>query len=166
LGIVLLILGIVALLDSVLATALSVIFFGWVLVIAGIVETSQTFRHRRSGHLSLHPPNAVLSIVVGIMLLLSPLAGVLVLTLLPSVYFTVADVFRMVTALNLRLPGWGWALFNDTVTLILGILLRMHWPATGLWVIGLFIGIGLLVVGCSQIMPAIAVRTLSKAQGG
>ena len=166
LGIVLLLLGIIALLDSVVVTAISVIFFGWVLVIAGVVETVQAFRHRRSGHLFLHTLNAVLSIVVGIMLLLSPLAGALVLTLVLAVYFTVAGVFRMLTALSLRLPGWGWALFNGTVTLILGILIWMHWPATGLWVIGLFIGIDLLVVGWSQIMTALAVRTLPKAQGG
>ena len=166
LGIVLLLLGTVALLDSVLVTAISVLFLGWVLVIAGVVETVQTFRHRRSGHLFLHALNATLSLVVGIMLLLSPLAGALVLTLLLAVYFIVAGIFRTVTAFSLRLPGWGWALFNGIVTLILGILIWIHWPATGLWVIGLFIGIDLLVVGGSQIMTAIAVRTLPKAQSG
>lgn len=166
LGMILVALGMIALLDSVLVTAISVIFCGWVLVIAGVIETVQTIRHRRSGHLFLHALNAVLSIVVGIMLLLSPLAGAIALTLLLAAYFTVAGIFRMVTALSLRLPGWGWALFNGIVTLILGILIWMHWPATGLWVIGLFIGIDLLVVGWSQIMTAIAVRTPPKAQSG
>ena len=164
LGIILLALGVIALLDSVLVTAVSMLFFGWILIIAGIVEGVQTFRHRRSGHLFLHVLNTILSIVVGIMLLLNPLIGALVLTLLLAIYFTVAGIFRIITATSIRVPGWGWALFNGIVTLILGILIWAHWPSTGLWIIGLFIGIDLIVVGWSQIMTAIAARALPKEQ--
>lgn len=164
LGIILLALGVIALLDSVLITTVSVLFFGWILIIAGIVEGIQTFRHRHSGHMFLHVLNAVLSIIVGIMLLLNPLLGALVLTLLLAIYFTVAGIFRIIAAASIRIPGWGWALFNGIVTLILGILIWAHWPSTGLWVIGLFIGIDLIVVGWSQIMTAIAVRTVPKEQ--
>lgn len=164
LGIILLALGIIALLDSVLVTTVSMLFFGWILIIAGIVEGIQTFRHRRSGHLFLHVLNTILSIVVGIMLLLNPLTGALVLTLLLAIYFTVAGIFRIITAASIRVPGWGWALFNGIVTLILGILIWAHWPPTGLWIIGLFIGIDLIVVGWSQIMTAIAARALPKEQ--
>lgn len=164
LGIILLALGVIALLDSVLVTAVSMLFFGWILIIAGIVEGVQTFRHRRSGHLFLHVLNTILSIVVGIMLLLNPLTGALVLTLLLAIYFTVAGIFRIITAASIRVPGWGWALFNGIVTLILGILVWAHWPSTGLWIIGLFIGIDLIVVGWSQIMTAIAARALPKEQ--
>ena len=164
LGIILVGLGIIALLDSVLVTSVSMLFFGWILIIAGIVEAVQSFRHRRSGHLFLHVLNAALSIIVGIMLLLNPLMGALVLTLLLAIYFTVAGIFRIVAAFSMRTPGWGWVLFNGIVTLILGILVWAHWPSTGLWVIGLFIGIDLIVVGWSQIMTAIAVGALPKEQ--
>lgn len=164
LGICLLILGILAVLDSLLATVVSMIFFGWILVIAGIVEGVQTFRHRGSGHLFLHLLNAVLSIVVGALLLWHPMAGAVVMTLLLAVYFTVAGIFRIVAAFSARVPGWGWALFNGIVTLILGILIWAQWPVSGLWVIGLFIGIDLIVVGWSQIMTAFAARALPAAQ--
>lgn len=140
------------------------IFFGWVLLIAGIIEAVQAFRHRHGGHLFLHVLNAVLSIIVGIMLVLSPLAGALVLTLLLAAYFTVAGIFRIVTAFAMRIPGWGWLLFNGIVTLILGILIWTHWPASGLWIIGLFIGIDLIIVGWSQVMTAAAARALPKEQ--
>ena len=91
LGIVSVVFGIIALVDSVSVTVVSMILFGWVLLIAGIVEAVQAFRHRRAGHLFLHALNAVLSIVVGIMLLRHPLAGALVVTLLLAAYFTVAQ---------------------------------------------------------------------------
>lgn len=164
LGICLLILGIIALLDSIFVTVISMLFFGWILVIAGIVEGVQAFRHRSGGHLFLHLLNAALAIVVGALLLRRPLAGAVVMTLLLAMYFAVAGIFRIVAALSVRVPGWGWALFNGIVTLILGILIWARWPVSGLWVIGLFIGIDLIIVGWSQVMTATAVRALPAAR--
>lgn len=160
LGIGLIILGIIALVDSVGFTVVSMVFFGWILLIAGIIEAVQTFRHRRSGHLFLHLLNAVLSIIVGLLLLRHPLAGAIVFTLLMAAYFTVAGIFRIVAALAVRVPHWGWALVDGIVTLILGILVWTQWPVSGLWVIGLFIGIDLIFAGWSEVMLASAVRQL------
>ncbi|MGH9582843.1 MAG: HdeD family acid-resistance protein [Bryobacteraceae bacterium] len=164
LGILLVILGIIALADSVAVTVISMFLFGWVLLIAGIIEGVQAFRHRRSGHLLLHALNAALSIVVGIMLLTHPLAGALVMTLLLAAYFTVAGIFRIVAASAHRIPGRGWMFVNGIITLILGILIWLQWPFSALWIIGLFIGIDLIFTGWSQIMLATAVRTLRPPQ--
>ena len=158
LGILLIILGVIALLDSVYFTVVSMFVFGWVLLIAGIIEAVQAFRHRRAGHLLLHGLNAALSIVVGIMLLRHPLVGALALTLLLAVYFVVVGIFRIVTALSMRIPGWGWTLTNGIISLILGILVWRQWPVAGLWIIGLFIGIDLIITGWSEVALAIALR--------
>jgi uncharacterized membrane protein HdeD (DUF308 family) len=159
-GILLLILGVIALVDSVSVTVISMLLFGWILLIAGIIEAVQAFRHRHSGHLLLHVLNAVLSIVVGVMLLRHPLAGALVMTLLLAAYFTVAGIFRIVAASSNRIPGWGWMLTNGVITLVLGLLIWAQWPVSGLWIIGLFIGIDLIFTGWAQIMLATAIRTL------
>lgn len=160
LGILLVILGIIALVDSVSVTVISMLFFGWVLLVAGIIEAVQAFRHRRAGHFFLHALNAVLSIIVGLMLVRHPLAGALVITLLLAAYFTVAGIFRIVAALSVRVRGWGWALADGIITLVLGILVWTQWPVSGLWIIGLFIGIDLIVVGWSEVMLALAARSL------
>lgn len=160
LGIVWIILGVIALVDSIAATIASMLVFGWVLLIAGIVEAVQAFRHRRGGHLFLHVLEAVLSFVVGLMLLRHPLAGALVMTLLLAAYFVVAGIFRIVAALSIRPPQWGWALGNGIITLILGILVWAQWPVSGLWIIGLFIGIDLIVTGWTRVMLALTVRKL------
>ncbi|MGC1784409.1 MAG: HdeD family acid-resistance protein [Acidobacteriaceae bacterium] len=159
-GIVLIVLGAIALVDSVYVTVVSMLLFGWVLLIAGIVEAVQAIRHRKGGHLFLHAMNAVLAIVIGVMLLRNSLVGALVATLLLSVYFVVAGIFRIVSALAVRVPGSGWALTNGIVTLILGILVWAQWPISGLWVIGMFIGIDLILFGWSQVALAIAVRRI------
>lgn len=158
LGIALIVLGIVALADAVGVTVVSMFFFGWILLIAGVIEAVQAFRHRRSGRLFLHLLNAVLSIVVGFLLLRNPLAGAIVITLLLAAYFAVAGIFRIIAALAMRVPRWGWALANGIVTFILGILVWSEWPISGLWVIGLFIGIDLMITGWSEVMLATVAR--------
>jgi hypothetical protein len=52
--------------------------------------------------------------------------------------------------------GSGWTLLGGVITLLLGILVWLHWPMAALWIIGLFIGINLLITGVSQIMLALA----------
>ncbi|TAN22706.1 MAG: HdeD family acid-resistance protein [Acidobacteria bacterium] len=160
LGILLIILGVVALIDSVTATVISMLFFGWVLLIAGIVEAVQAFRHRNGSHIFLHGMNAVLGIVVGLLLLRHPVAAAMVITLLLAVYFTVAGVFRIMSVLALRPPRWGWALADGIITFILGVLVWVRWPSSSLWIIGLFIGIDLIVVGWSEVMLASAVHQI------
>lgn len=164
LGVLLLILGVIALADAVATTVISALVFGWILLVAGIVEGVQAFRHRGGGHLLLHVLNAVLSIVVGVVLVQNPAAGAVVLTLVLAVYFVVAGVFRIVAAWSTHAPGRSWVIFNGVVTLLLGVMIWARWPVSGLWVIGMFIGIDLIIAGWSQVMTAMAVRRLP-AQG-
>lgn len=161
LGIISIILGVIALLDSIVATIASMLVFGWLLLIAGIVEVVHVFRYRKSGHLFLHSLNAALAFVVGLMLLRYPVPGAVIVTLLLTVYFTVAGIFRIVSALTLRFPYWGWALMNGVVTLLLGVMVWAHWPSSALWIIGMFIGIDLIFTGWAQVMLSSGVHSLS-----
>ena len=161
LGILLVILGCIAVADAFAATVASMIFFGWVLVFAGVLQGIQAFRHRQSGHLFLHVLNAVLAFVVGLLVLGNPLAGALVMTLLLAAYFTVAGVFRIVAGAATPIRGKAWIIVSGIVTLLLGILIWAHWPVSALWIIGLYIGIDLIFIGWSQIMLALALRRVT-----
>jgi uncharacterized membrane protein HdeD (DUF308 family) len=158
LGSISIVLGLIALVDSIAATIVSMILFGWVLLVAGVIEAVHTFRHWQSGHALLHSLNAVLSFVVGLMLLGHPLAGALVMTLLLATYFTVVGILRIIAALKLRPPRWEWAAASGLITLMLGIMVWAEWPVSGLWIIGLFVGIDLIFVGWAQVMLAFAAR--------
>ncbi len=72
----------------------------------------------------------------------------------------VAGVFRIVAAWSTYAPGRGWVNFDGVVTLVLGLMIWARWPVSGLWVIGLFIGIDLIIAGWPQVMTAMAVRRL------
>lgn len=157
-GIVLAMLGAAAIVDSVTASIVSIVLFGWLLIVAGIIGIVHTLRHCKSSHFALHLLDTVFALVVGVMLVLNSLAGLLVLTLLLAIYFIVTGVYRIGFALTMHGAGSGWPLLGGIITLLLGILVWAHWPMAALWIIGLFIGINLLITGLSQIMLALALR--------
>ena len=160
LGIISIILGILALGSSAFFTIASMIFFGWILLIMGILELVYSFWQRHWGGFFLHLLNGILAGVVGVILIGNPAASALFLTLMLAMFFMAAGLFRIITSLAMRFPSWGWRLFNGIITLLLGILLWAQWPLSGLWAIGMFIGVDLIFSGWASVMLALAARSL------
>jgi uncharacterized membrane protein HdeD (DUF308 family) len=158
-GIVSILWGILAISYSVFFSIVSVFALAWILIVGGIIEAVQAIRHREQGHLFLYILEALLAIVAGALLLRSPAAGALVITLLLASYFVVIGIFRIVAALMIRLPGWGWTLTNGILSLLLGIIVWGGWPATAFWVLGVFIGVNLIFAGWARVMLALALRS-------
>ena len=160
LGIISIILGLLALGSSAFFTVASMIFFGWILLIMGILEMVYSFWQRHWGGFFLHLLNGILAIVVGLIMILNPAASAIILTLLLAMFFMVAGLFRIITALSMRFPSWGWRLFDGIITLLLGILLWAQWPVSGFWAMGMFIGIYLIFSGWSCVMLALEAHRL------
>ena len=156
LGIVLIVLGTLALVASVAVTIISVLFFGVLFIISGIFQAVQAFRTRQWKGFFLHSLAGVLDLVVGLLLVTHPTAGALALTLLLAAFFLVGGLFRIVTAFTVRFPNWGWTVLGGLVSLFLGILLGMEWPQSGLWFIGMCIGIDMVFNGWGWVMMALA----------
>ncbi len=49
---------------------------------------------------------------------------------------------------------------NGVIDVVLAILILNQWPESGLWVIGLFVGIDMIFNGWSLVMLAMAARSL------
>jgi uncharacterized membrane protein HdeD (DUF308 family) len=163
LGISMVILGTVALFIAPAATLGTVLVLGWLLVVSGVVEAIQSFRVRKWGGVFLHLIGGVLGVLVGLLVVTHPVAGALAWTLLFASFFTVIGMFRLVAAIRLKFPNWGWAAFDGAVTLLLGLMLWMDWPASGLWFLGFAVGVSLILRGWSYVMFAIALRALPVA---
>lgn len=164
LGIALIVLGIIALSVMPAATLATVMILGWLLVFSGVVEAAHGFHVRGWGGMFLNRAGGILGVLIGLLIVTHPVAGALAWTLLFASFFTVIGLFRMVAAIRLKFPNWGWAVFDGTITLLLGILLWADWPWSGLWFVGLSVGISLLLRGWSSVMLALAVRTLAGPQ--
>jgi len=158
LGIIMIILGTLALGSALAVTLVSMIFFGWLLIFAGVFEVVQSFWQKRWGGFFLHVAVGILYAIVGLMLIANPEASAVALTLLMAIFFIVAGVFRIVASLTMRFPRWGWMLISGIAALVLGILIWRQWPASGFWIIGLFIGIELIFTGWTWVMLSLAAR--------
>jgi uncharacterized membrane protein HdeD (DUF308 family) len=158
LGLVLVILGAIALFLVPAATLATVLVLGWLLVISGIIECVHAFQMRRWGGVFLHLVGGILGVVVGLLVVMHPVAGALAWTLLFASFFTVVGIFRIVAAARLKFPFWGWAVFDGAVTTLLGLILWVSWPWSGLWFLGVALGVSLILRGWSYVMLSIAAR--------
>jgi uncharacterized membrane protein HdeD (DUF308 family) len=159
LGVVLVLLGTFALLYAFIATITTVLIFGWVLLFDGILHAVAAFWARQWSGFFLHLLTGVLSVIVGLILVRHPVEGGLTLTLLLAAFFMVSGVFRIFAPLMMQFPSWEWVVLGGVINLILGLLIWNQWPASGLWVIGAFVGIDLIFRGWSYIMFALALRS-------
>jgi uncharacterized membrane protein HdeD (DUF308 family) len=70
----------------------------------------------------------------------------------------IGGLVRIVVSLSERFPGWGWALLNGSVTLLLGLLIFRSLPASSFLVIGLFVGIEMIFNGWYWVMLSIGLK--------
>ena len=159
LGIVLIVFGTLALAVSFVATLVSVLAFGWLLLVTGGMETVYAFRNARWAGTILHVVNGALSVVTGFLLLVNPAAGAIVLTLLMAMFFLIGGLVRIVALVVTELPHRGWVLLSGIVTLLLGILIWRQLPGAAVWLIGTFVGVDMIMIGWSWTMAALAART-------
>ncbi len=134
--------------------------FGFLLIASGIAEIINSFYAGRWSGTLFHMLIGVLYTLVGLMIVDQPEGSAIQLTLIIAIFLIVSGMFRIVFAISERFTGWGWVLLNGAVTLFLGILIYKQWPASGLWVIGLFVGIDLIFNGLAWIMLALGLRRL------
>ncbi|MGO9769300.1 MAG: HdeD family acid-resistance protein [Roseiarcus sp.] len=159
-GIGLLVLGVAAVVRSFTATVASMLFFGWLLVGAAGIEIAQAVMVGHWAGFFQHLLAAILFGVAGLLLVTKPLRSAEVLTLFMAAFFLVGGLFQIVVTMALALPGWGWQVADGVITVALGLLVIAEWPISGLWAIGLFLGIDLIFFGFAWIAIAIGLRSL------
>jgi uncharacterized membrane protein HdeD (DUF308 family) len=163
LGIVLIVVGTLAIgapLHASLATALTI---GALLLVGGSAQLVGSFWTRDWSGFFLMFLMGVLYIVVGLLFLEQPISALEALTLLLACALIVSGIFRIVGSLMSRFPQWGWVFVGGVINLLLGILIWRQWPVTGLWVIGLFVGIDMIFNGWTWVMLALRLKSLPRA---
>jgi uncharacterized membrane protein HdeD (DUF308 family) len=159
-GIGLMVLGIAAVVRSVAATVASMVFFGWLMVFASIIDLINAFMVGKWAGFFLHLLLAILFGITGVIFLKNPGISAEVATLLMSMFFLIAGLYQLIIAFWTHLPGYGWHALNGGITFLLGGLLLAQWPLSGLYAIGLFVGIDLIVYGWVWVALALNLRKL------
>jgi uncharacterized membrane protein HdeD (DUF308 family) len=152
-------------LATVAASLIAVIVVGIVLMISGVgIVISSVWAGKWSGML-LNLLVGILYVVVGFLIIDRPIAAVVVFTGYVALIFILLGSYRIIAALAVRFPQWGWTLLNGVITLLAGIVIYKHFSQSVFWVIGLLVGLEMLFNGWSWIMLALGLRKLPVQEG-
>jgi uncharacterized membrane protein HdeD (DUF308 family) len=157
-GVLQIVVGMLAVSFAFSASIASVVLLGILLLVAAGAQMAAAVWARDWSGFFLFLLVGVLYAVAGFLMLGQPVFAAEALTLMLAAAFLVGGVFRIVAALVDRFPGWGWVLCNGFLTLLIGLLIWQQWPESGLWVIGMFVGIDLIVNGATWAALAANVR--------
>ncbi len=159
-GLSLILLGIFAIGSSVLMTLATMELIGWLLIGTGLFQIVHAFSTRGWNGFFVDLLSGILSTVVGALIAASPAATAVTLTLLIAMFLIFGGVSRIVVAISFRFPNWIWLLVHGLINLWLGVAIWQEWPFSGLWVIGLFVGIDMIFNGLSLVMLALAAKKI------
>ncbi|NBO93722.1 MAG: HdeD family acid-resistance protein [Planctomycetia bacterium] len=153
-------LGLAALVYSAAFTIASIEVFGFFMVVSGVLLISGSFLTGDWGGFFLTLLCGVLQLITGFICIRHPEKAAIVYTLLLAIMLVVGGVVRIVASLSGRFRAWGLVLLNGVVALILGLSIWAEMPFSGLWVIGTFLGIDLILTGGTLIGLGIESRKL------
>jgi uncharacterized membrane protein HdeD (DUF308 family) len=160
LGILFVILGFIGLGMTFAVTMASVLMFGILLLIGAGVQLVDAAKCKGWKGIILHVLIALLYFVAGISAIRDPLDASAMLTLLLAGALIIVGLARGIMAFQLRgFRNWFWPLLGGVVSIILGTVILAHWPVSGLWIIGLFVSVELIVNGWTYIFVALTARS-------
>jgi uncharacterized membrane protein HdeD (DUF308 family) len=164
-GVVMIILGILAVAWPALATIAVDLYVGWLFLISGTVGLVAMFSARDVPAFFWTLLTAVLATAVGVLLIWKPVEGALSLTIVLTAFFIAEGIFQIVASFSYRdvMPGaWGWMLVSGISDLILAGILIVYWPVSAAWALGLLVGVNLITSGVAIVTAAIEARNVAK----
>src|SRR5262245_7176683 len=162
-GVMSLVLGTAAIIYNGTATVASVLVFGALLAIGGFAQIVSAFYVRYWSGFFLYLLDGIIRTTVGTLLVVYPTAGAEALTLVLCFYFIAGGLFKTFASIALKFPSWGWSVASGLVSVALGVMLAMQWPASSTWFIGFAVGLDLIVYGWALLMLASAIKKLKTA---
>ena len=161
LGILFVLLGVLAWLDVVAATLASTVLIGLMLIFAGVVQIAHALAHRGTAR-----AGAWLSGLIGLLYILGggtiveePVTGSVLLTAFLAACLIFTGVARVAWAAgHRRLGSWWGLLLSGIVALLVGILIYLSLPWSGLWLLGTLVAIELIVAGISALMCGLSLH--------
>ena len=159
-GIIMVILGTVGIGATFALTAVTIKFFGYLILIGGVFQLVDAFRHKGWSLVS-NLLIALLYMAVGFFMIKDTMLAAATLTLFIAWSLIVIGIMRLIVAFKIKgVPGWVWTLISGIASIVLGIMILNSWPVSGMWVIGMFVAIELIFNGWGMIMLGLAAKKM------
>jgi uncharacterized membrane protein HdeD (DUF308 family) len=159
-GVALIVAGIVAIVEPAVAAVATALLLAWLFLLSGVIELIYAYQQRAHDGLAWKVISGLISLVLGIYMLVFPMASIASLALLIGAFLFASGVSSVLLAFKLRpRQGWGWVLFDGVLSIIIAIMIASGWPQNSIDFVGLLVGFCLISHGFWRIMLGRALRT-------
>lgn len=145
-GFLIVILGLFAMMSPAISGVAVALMLGTLLIIAGTGGVIFAFSSESFGKGVLKFLFGGITAVAGLAIFTQPGMALVSLTLFLAIYFVVDGIFHIYAGLQLE-DGKGWVIFNGVVALLLGAMIWKGWPVSGVWAVGILVGVKLVMAG-------------------
>ena len=159
-GVILAILGVLALMNAVNATLITTAVVGLIMIVAGVVDifAALTGSRESGGWRLLRGALGIIYIVVGIELWADPLRGAIALTVVVGILLFIEGAIRIFQAFANRQGSLLLGIVIGVLDLILGAWVLSGIPFSGV-AIGFFVGLMLLMGGISWMVAGWSLKS-------
>jgi uncharacterized membrane protein HdeD (DUF308 family) len=159
LGALFVIAGFVALGSVMLATVVTVTYVGFMMLFAGVVEVVGAFQMKSWSKFFVWIALGVLYALAGFFTVDNPLLVAGALTLLLGAAMVATGLVRIYLAFQMKEGSpWTWVVVSGVITALVGLMILVHWPVSGLYVLGVFLGVDLIFAGAGWISVGLTLR--------
>lgn len=163
-GVLLIICGTLAIGSPFVAAIAVNVVIAWLIVLAGVLHLILAFHAHGAGSVVWKLLVGLAYICFGVYLIMHPAIAVASLTLLLASLFLIEGVLNILLFFQMRsLGGSGWMLLDGIITLLLGLMIYLQWPASSAWAIGTLVGVSMIISGVARVMLSLAVRKVAAA---
>jgi uncharacterized membrane protein HdeD (DUF308 family) len=157
-GVFFILLGTAAIVIPQVASVVIVIFLGWIVFLAGAMHVSRALLFRDMPGFGLWLGLGILQIGVGVLLIADPIAGVMTLTMLMTLFFALEGIIKIYLAFMFRplLLHWSFFLFSGVTALVFSVIILAFWSDVEYWLLGLFLGINMIMLGYSMVKMSLS----------
>ena len=146
------------------ASLTAALLFGMLLSACGLVGLITAFKRRDGWHVAAAFALSVVALVVGILMLVQPIAGVLALTTLIVAYFGASGALRIWYGIKMRpRKSNGWMIAIGVLSIVVAAMLWIGLPFNAVWVPGLLLGLDLILWGVLLIAIGLYARREDQA---
>lgn len=157
-GLLMTVLGVVLIVFATYASAAMVLLFGCMLVVAAVIQLANSCWARRWKGFTVGIFLGVLYLTMGFVLIEQPMQTAVAVTLVVATGLMIAGLVRIILSVVERWSGWQLSLLSGVLSLLLGVGIWRDWPLSGLWVIGLFVGLEMIMNGLVWMKLGASVR--------
>ena len=148
-------------------TLISLEAFGWVIVVIGLARMAFSIMSGGGGAPSFYNFQGVLFVILGFAIADFPHQSENAIPWMFAIVMLMNGFYQSFSSLIIRYPNWGWFLVSGIAHLIVGGLLLFEWKHVVYWVVPLFLGAGITLMGLTILRTTLRLgRYLKGSQAG